>query len=642
MGKEYDFAGWATRNNLKCSDGRTIIKDAFKNDDGKRVPLVWHHQYSSPGNVLGYAILENRDEGVYAYCNFNNTNAGQNAKMLVEHGDISELSIFANNLIEKGASVLHGAIREVSLVLSGANPGAKIETVIQHSDGPMYLGDDEGVITTGEGIVLCHADDKDDKNKKNDQDKNDGAQDKGDPNKDEDQDKNDPKKDEPGKDDPEDDKTIADVYNSMTDEQKNVIDYMVGQIAEEMSKDKKENKNDKGGDKTMKHNVFDQDGNPVESNVLTHADQMAIITSAKSSNVGSLKAALKMYAEEKDLQHDALTGGVVQDGDGNIGYLFPEYKDVTPGAPELVTDDQGWIESVMNKVHKSPMSRIRTRQADVRKIKALQAKGYKKGKQKKLTGNFNLVVRTTDPQTVYVKDALNRDDVVDITDFDYVDYIYNIDKEMLKEELAVAIMIGDGREIGDEDKIMPDKIRPIWTDDDLYAIHVDLDINAAKKELQGTNTEASFGPNYVEAEAMVNTILYAMENYKGTGTPDLYITPHECNVMLLARDLNGRRIYSSKAELATALGVGEIHKVEQFKDRVRKTDESKDKELVCIVANMADYTIGATKGGELTHFTDFDIDFNQLKSLLETRCSGALRRIYSAVVVEKDVTDAEG
>lgn len=390
----------------------------------------------------------------------------------------------------------------------------------------------------------------------------------------------------------------------------------------------------------MKHNVFDRDDQKQGSaNVICHSDQVGIVELAKSSQVGSFQTALKIYAEENNLQHDAVSGGFVQTGSGNVTELFPEYKDVRPGAPELITSDQGWISVVMSKVHKSPISRIRTSQVDIRNIDSLRAKGYEKGKQKKQAGNFKLVRRTTDPQTVYVKNALHRDDIVDITDFDYVQYLYGIDRMMLNEELATAIMLGDGRDDGDEDKIAPEHIRPIWLDDELYTIHVDLDVAAAKAELQGSNTGANFGENYVLAEAMINTVLYAREKYKGTGTPDYFCTPHMLNVMLLARDLNGRRIYSSKAELASALNVGDIITAEQFEGKTRTTEDNKTKKLLGIIANLNDYSLGATKGGEVTHFTQFDIDFNQEKSLLETRCSGALTRVYSAIAIEEPAVD---
>ena len=431
-------------------------------------------------------------------------------------------------------------------------------------------------------------------------------------------------------------KTVADVFNELTEEQKTVVYAMIGQALEDAGVS--EDDESEEGEENMKHNVFDMEDQQ-EGNVLKHSDQEAILAMAKSSQVGSFQTALQIYADDNDLQHDAVSSGFTQSGNGNISYLFPEYTEVRPGAPELITNDQGWVSVVMSKVHKSPISRIRTSQVDIRNIDAIRAKGYKKGKQKGQTGNFNLVRRTTDPQTIYVKNALHRDDIIDITDFDYVQYLYNIDRMMLNEELATAIMLGDGREDGDEAKIAPDKIRPIWTDDDLYTLHVDLDVNAAKSELQGTGTGANFGENYIYAEALINTVLYARENYKGTGTPDFFLTPHMLNVMLLARDMNGRRIYSSKAELASALNVGNIYTAEQFEGKIRTTSEgSKKKKLLGIITNLADYSLGATKGGEISHFTQFDIDFNQEKSLLETRCSGALTRVYSAIAIEEDVT----
>lgn len=605
---KFDFSGWATRNNLKCSDGRTILKDAFKSNDGQTVPLVWNHQHNDPLNVLGHALLENREEGVYAFCKFNDTESGRNAKLLVEHGDVSALSIFANQLKQQGENVLHGAIREVSLVLAGANPGAYIDSVVQHGE----VSTESAVIYTGEEITLCHAD--------------------------EDQDKGEKDSDSEGSKESEDDEeTVGDVFNTLTEKQKNAVYSMIGQVLEgNEASDDDENDDSKGGDETMKHNVFENEQN--DRNVVSHSDEMDIVSMAKTSQVGTFQTALKIYADNNNLQHDAVSSGFVQTGEGNIYNLFPEYKEVRPGAPELITSDQGWISVVMNKVHKSPISRIRTSQVDIRNIDTLRAKGYEKGKKKGQTGNFKLVRRTTDPQTVYVKNALHRDDIVDITDFDYVQYLYNIDRMMLNEELAMAIMLGDGRDDGDEGKISPDHIRPIWTDDDLYTIHVDLDVAAAKAELQGTNTGANFGDNYVYAEAIINTVLYARENYKGTGTPDFFCTPHLLNVMLLARDINGRRIYSSKAELASALNVGNIHTAEQFEGKTRTTSDNKKKKLLGIITNLADYSLGATKGGEVTHFTQFDIDFNQEKSLLETRCSGTLTRVYSAIALEEDVT----
>lgn len=596
----YDFGGWATRNNIECSDGRTILKDAFKDNDGEVVPLVWNHSHNDPENVLGQALLENRDDGVYAYCTFNNTPGALAAKESVKHGDITSLSIHANQLKQRGGNVLHGAIREVSLVLAGANPGAYIDSIMMHGEA----SEEEAIIYCGEEIdEIIHSDDKAQKEEKEM---------------------------------PQDsEKTVKDVVDSMTEEQKNVLYFLVGQAVEGNG-----NTTDEGEDEDMKHNVFENDYETGQD-FLSHSDQSDILEMAKKNNVGSLKRAMELYSEENgvEIMHaDGDVSGFIQSGAGNVTELFPEYKDVKPGAPELITNDQGWVSTVLSKVHKSPISRIRTRQVDIRNIQALRAKGYKKGAQKGITGNFKLVNRTTDPQTIYVKNALHRDDVIDITDFDYVQYLYNIDRMMLNEELATAIMLGDGRDEGDADKIAPEHIRPIWTDDELYTLHVDLDLKGTKTELQGTNTEANFGTNFVTAEAMVNTILYAREKFKGSGTPDLYITPHMLNVMLLARDMNGRRIYSSKAELASSLNVGNIYTAEQFEGKTRTTDDSKTKKLLGIICNLSDYSLGATKGGEVTHFTDFDIDFNQLKSLLETRCSGALTRVYSAIAIEEDVT----
>lgn len=587
---KYDFGGYATRNDLTCSDGRVIKKDAFKSQNGQTVPLVWNHNHNDVNDVLGLAHLENRKDGVYAYCEFNDTDNGRTAKELVQHGDVKSLSIFANQLMQKGSDVIHGLIREVSLVLAGANPGAFIDDVIAHGE------DGSGIIACyDEGVtVFMHSDDK-----RDDEEKTKDSKDK-------------------KKEKSEDDETVEDVFDSLTEKQKTAVYAVIGTIMEDKENNDDSDDNEGGNNKmAMKHNVF-ENGAQAQDNTLSHADQVAIIKKAKMRTVGTFKNALREYAEENVLQHDATSSGVSSE---DISKLFPEYADVRPGAPELITNDQGWVGNVISKVHKSPMSRIRTTQADIRYIDDLKSHGYKKGKQKKLNGNFSLVRRTTDPQTVYTKSALNRDDIVDITDFDYVAYLYSIDRMNLNEDLARAIMIGDGREEGADDKIAEDHIRPIWLDDDLYTIHVDLDITAMKAELQGTNTGANFGDNFVYAEAMVQTLLYAREDYKGTGTPDLYCTPHMANVMLLARDITGRRIYSSKAELATALNVGTIETAEQFANKTRKTSDGKTKKLIAIMVNLQDYSLGATKGGEITHFTQFDIDFNQEKSLLETRCS---------------------
>lgn len=607
----YDFSGYATRNDLLCEDGRTIRKDAFKDNDGATVPLIWNHNHKDSQAVLGHALLKNRKDGVYAYCTFNDTEEGKHAKQLVHNGDVRSLSIYANKLKQVGGDVIHGSIKELSLVLAGANPGAYIDFVMAHGedeDDGLWANYDENA------LVIYHSSEKESEENKMNKEELDQQKRR--------EDNNDKKE-----------KTIREVFNELTGEQQEVVYALIGMALEDANKNEND---DEEGDGNMKHNVFDNDER--KQDYLSHSAQEDIIKLAKSSQVGSLQTALEIYADSNELQHDALSGGFAQNGTGNVTMLFPEYQEVRPGAPELITNDQDWISVVMSKVHKSPISRIRTSQVDIRKINDLRAKGYKKGKEKSLAGNFKLVRRTTDPQTVYVKNALHRDDIIDITDFDYVKYLYDVDRIMLNEELATAMMLGDGRDEGAEDKIASDKIRPIWTDDDLYTIHVDLDIDKAKKELQGTGTGVSFGENYIYAEAIINTVLHARENYKGSGTPDFFVTPHMLNVMLLARDMNGRRIYSSKAELASALNVGDIYTAEQFEGKTRTTTDSKKKKILGIIVNLADYSLGATKGGEVTHFTQFDIDFNQEKSLLETRCSGALTRVYSVIAIEEDVT----
>lgn len=604
-----DFHGYATKANLTCRDKRVIMPDAFKDQDGEKVPLCWGHQHNSVTNVLGHAYLENRADGVYAYGYFNDTDSGRAGKKLVDNGDVCALSIWANDLVQNGANVVHGVIRELSLVLAGANPGAYIDSVMQHDDGANQEAEILFVLGK-DNIQLAHADDDeapaDDELQHADEEKTDSSE-------------------EDKKDDAE---TVRDVLNSMTEKQRNVLLALVAEGIAAGEETKKSDNNEE--DNTMKHNVFDNDRQD-EANVLSYTDQTAIINLAKASNVGSLQHAMDLFAEQNP-------DSVLAHGIENISQLFPEYKDVRPGAPELITNDQGWVNEVLKKVHKSPISRIRTRQADIRKLDDLRAKGYKKGTLKGEVGNFKVVHRTTDPQTVYVKSKIDRDDVMDITDFDVVQYLYGIDRMNLNEELATAIMLGDGREVGDEGKIAEDKIRPIWTDDELYTIHADVDIAGMKATLQGTNTSANFGENYIYAEAVIQALLYAREKYKGSGTPDFYCSPHLVNVMLLARDLNGRRIYDKISDLTAALNVGKIITAEQFEGKTRTATDGKTKKLLGLMVNLADYSLGATKGGEITHFTDFDIDFNQEKSLLETRCSGANTRILSAIALEETVT----
>lgn len=606
---DYDFSGWATRNNIQCSDGRTIMKDAFKHNDGQTVPLVWNHQHNDPNEVLGHALLENREEGVYAYCKFNNTESGKTAKELVHNGDVDKLSIYANKLKSQKNNVVHGCIREVSLVLAGANPGAYIDSVVMH--GEDADGEEEGTIYTDETITIANEQTNESKDAIEHSDEK--------------SEENNNKEDSEKMEEKENDKTVQEVFDTLNEEQKTVVYAIIGQALEG-------NEND-GGEEDMKHNVFENDYENQDS-VLTHSDEMAIIELAKKSNVGSLKNAMEIYFAENDkLQHDGLFS------DEDYKELFPEYKLLNPGAPEKVDNDFAWVERVLNRAHKSPISRVRTRYVDAREVgNSIKAMGYDKGTEKKLMGQLSLLGRSHDPQTVYVKDKLERDDIIDITDFDIVAYQKGIMEAALKRTLATAILIGDGREDGTEGKIKEAHIKSIWNDEELYTIHADVDIAAAKAELQGTNTGANFSENYIYAEAIIRDALYAREKYKGSGSLDFYCTPHLLNVMLLARDLNGRRIYNSKADLAQALNVNEIIEIEQFEGKTRKTEDNKTKKLLGLFVNMADYQIGSTKGGQITSFEDFDIDFNQYKYLMETRASGALIKPFAAIALEEDVT----
>lgn len=616
-----DFRGWATRNGLRCSDGRTIGKDAFKDQDGQSVTMVWQHRHDDPDYVIGHAILHNAPQGVIADCYLNDSEKGATTKQLVKNGDVVALSINANNLIHKGAEVVHGVIREVSVVLSGANPGALImPTTITHASG----GEDvvtEAEIFTGYPLFddneeISHASEKT-------EDKKEVATEES-------------KKPEK----PESEETVKDVFDTLNEKQKKVVYALIGAAIA----DKEGDDDDSEEEKEVKHNAFDDYAANRSNEILTASDQATILHMAKEPGM-TFQSALATFAGDNgiELMHDAVSSGFAQDSNpGNVSWLFPEYKDLGPAAPELLTNDQGWISTVLNKVHKSPISRIRTRFVDIRNIEGahndLRARGYQKGKEKQLTGNFKLVRRTTDPQTIYVKSQLHRDDIIDITDFDYVQYLYNIDKMQLNEELAMAIMLGDFRQDNDADKIFPEHIRPIWTDDELYTMHYDFDVADARSRLQGSQTGSFFGDNYVYAEGLIEQCLYAREKFKGSGTPDFYMTPHMLNVMLLSRDRNGRRIFGSKAELASALNVGTIVTAEQFADRVRTDTNNAQHKLLGLIVNLADYSLGATKGGEITHFTQFDIDFNMQKSLLETRCSGALTRVYSAIAIEEPVT----
>ena len=608
MSSQYDFCGWATRNHVLCTDGRTILKDAFKHNDGATVPLVWNHMHNDPENTLGHALLENRDEGVYAYCSFNDTPKGQVAKTLVQHGDIVALSIYANQLKENMNYVSHGNIREVSLVHAGANPEAFIDHIITHGDE----SDEEAIIYTGEELSLYHSDDK--KEEKEDkpvsEEKKTGGE-----------------------------KTVQDVVDSMTEEQKTIMYALIGQAIEDKENESEKDKKSEGGNEEMKHNVFDQTA--VErGRVLSHSDQEQIMSMAKQSGVGSFKAAMEQYCNDNALSHSIFEDNLYTSPAPETEYLFPDYELLKKGEPETLERDQSWISAALAKIHKSPFSRIRTRHADAR-IAELRAKGYqKKGDEKKVGAQIKVIGRTTDPQTIYIKDDMHRDDIIDMTDFSPVEYQWKLMRHIMNEELALAALVGDGREEGDPDKIHETHIRSIWNDDEMYTIHADVDIEAARQELQGTNTGANFGENYIYAEAIITAALYSREKFKGSGTPDLYCTPHLLNVMLLARDLNGRRIYDSKSDLAAALNVNAIHTVEQFEGKTRTDAEGNTKKLLGLFVNLSDYQFGSTKGGELTKFEDFDMDFNKYKYMLETRLSGSLTKLFSAIALEEPVSES--
>lgn len=625
-----DFSGWATRNDLLCGDGRIIKKDAFKHNDGKTVSLVWNHQHDDPAAVLGKAVLENRNEGVYAYCTFNDTEAGKTAKSLVQHGDVCALSICANKLKHQGNNVVHGEIRELSLVLAGANPGAFIDAVMTHSDEGeetidyLYAGYDENIIIhsyeeigeteeeTVEETSLEHSETEKEEQKVAEEKKTTG-----------------------------DEKTVAEVFDEMSEEQKTVVYAMIGMALEEAGAE--EDIEHSEGDDFMKHNVFDQE-EIKQGGVLTHADQMEILETAKETGVGSLQKAIEMFAASNDGLKHGLDFDAKFEGEKTVfEELLPDYKLLNPGAPEIYgRADQSWVMGVINKIKKTPYARIRTRKADARATE-LKAKGYNnREEEKRLSENIKLLGRKTEPTTIYLKEALHRDDITDITDFDVVSYVWAMMKDTMYETLALAALVGDGRDDIDPDKISETNIRPIWKDDELYTIHKDVDIEAARAELQGTNTAANFGENYIYAEAMITAALYAREKYKGTGTPDYYCAPHSVNVMLLARDLNGRRIYDSKADLAKALNVNSIIEIEQLEGKTRKDTAGNTKKLHGLFVNLADYQFGSVKGGEITKFSDFDIDFNKYKYLMETRLSGALTEPESAIALEELVEEVAG
>lgn len=555
---KFDFSGYATKNDLKCADGRTIRRNAFKDNDGQTVPLVWQHMHNSPDNVLGHALLENRDDGVYAYCKLNDTPAGKNTKLLVQHGDITSLSIFANNLVQKGSDVVHGVIREVSLVLSGANPGALIDNLsIAHSDGSYTESEEEAIIYTGLEITtdeIEHAD----KNQN-------------------------------------ESKTVQEIFDSLTEEQKNVVYAMLAQVIEdniehsdEDEDDILEHSNNKGGN-NMKRNVFDQDLNAEHPQTLSHDQIKAIVDDA--IRYGSFRDSFLAHAEEYGIE--------------NIDFLFPDAKLVN-NQPEWIKRDTSWVNAVLGGVKKTPFSRIKSIAADITADEA-RAKGYIKGNQK-LEEVFSLLKRVTTPTTIYKKQKLDRDDIIDITDLDVVAWMKQEMRMMLDEEIARAILIGDGRQITDPDKINEENIRPIAHDVDLYSHKVNV------------------APN-ISGATLIETMIRNRKHYKGSGTPTLYTTNQILIDLLLVKDKIGRRLYNSKAELASALLVKDIVEVE-----VMETMPN----LLGIFVNLNDYTLGADKGGQISMFDDFDIDFNQYKYLMETRISGALTKPKSALVFIRD------
>ena len=570
METSFDFCGWATRNDLKCSDGRVIRKDAFKHNDGQKVPLVWNHQHNSQDEVLGHAILENREEGVYAYCSFNDSDSGKTAKILVQHGDIDALSIYANQLQQQGPNVMHGNIREVSLVLAGANPGAFIESVLKHDEE----SDEECIIYTGENIDLAHADKE-------------------------------PEKKEDEKVDNKEDKTIGEVFETLTEEQKTAVYAMLGQALKhgDEKEDPETNNNDEE-DNTMKHNLFD-DETKKDENVLSHDAMETIIADGK--RYGSLKESFLAHAQEYGIE--------------NIDYLFPEAKSLnTP--PDFIKREMGWVQKVMSGTHHTPFSRIKSMFADITEDDA-RAKGYIKGKLKK-EEVFSLLKRTTTPTTIYKKQKLDRDDVIDITDFDVVAWLKSEMRMMLDEEIARAILVGDGRLASSDDKINESNIRPIWKDEDLYNIKSTIEVDAAATTDQ-------------KAKAFIRACIKSRKNYKGSGDPTLYTTEDVVTDCLLLEDMNGRVIYDTMEKLRTALRVKEIVTVPVMEGLTRTNDEGETLNLMGIIVNLTDYNVGADKGGAINMFDDFDIDYNQQKYLIETRCSGALIKPFSAISLEMKV-----
>lgn len=584
--EKYDFSGWCTRTNLKCSDGRTILKDAFKGNDGQTVPLVWNHQHNDPFNVLGHALLKNCEDGVYSYCKFNDTESGQAAKQLVEHGDVTALSIYANQLKQQGGNVLHGAIREVSLVLAGANPGAYIDSIISHGEE----SDEEAIIYTGEDITLSHAEDE---NSEENKSLSHADENKGETNNMEEETKKPQNQ--------EDEETVEDVWNTLSEKQKTVVYAIIGQALEG---DDGEDENNQQGEDQMKQNVFDKDD---QNNSLSHDAMDTIIGDAK--RYGSMKESFLAHAEEYGIE--------------NIDYLFPEAKAESP-VPGFIKRDTGWVSKVMAGVTHSPFSRIKSLFADITEDDA-RAKGYIKGNLKK-EEVFSLLKRSTTPTTIYKKQKMDRDDVVDITDFDVVAFLKSEMRLMLDEEIARAILVGDGRLSSSDDKINEQNIRPIWKDDDLYTIKQTVNV-------------ANGATDSDKAKEFIKSVIKSRKNYKGSGEPTLYTTEDVLTDCLLLEDTTGRVIYDSVEKLRNTLRVKEIVTVPVMEGLSRMSG-SDNLDLMGIIVNLKDYKVGADKGGAINMFDDFDIDYNQQKYLIETRCSGALVKPYSAIALECKVAKA--
>lgn len=620
---KWDFSGYATKNDLKCGDGRTIRKDAFKDCDGTTVPLVWQHVHDNPDNVLGHALLENRDDGVYCYGYLNNTQRGKDMREMISNGDVSKLSIYANKLVQKGGDVLHGTIREVSLVLAGANPGAFIDNIsIAHGDGTYTDLDDEAIIYFDSDIEHSDEDESEEKIEASETvettESNDDTEETV-----EHADSNNKEGSEMAE-EAKNDKTIQDVIDSMSEEQKNVMYYMIGAALEESGAGEAEH--DDLGDDEMKHNIFDKTVDDSQ-NTLSHSEITEIMKEAVDG-----KASLK----ETFLAH----------GITNIDYLFPETKLINK-EPQIINDDQAWVTDVMNAVHKSPMSRLKTIAADIT-IEEARALGYVKG-TKKAEEQFGLLKREVTPQTIYKLQKFDRDDILDITDLDVVAWVKSEMRIKLKEEIARSILVSDGRANSDPHKIKEDKVIPIYKDISPLTGHDSQigghDISTATFAYRRIIEVPKDTPAADKAELMIDECVRARVYYKGSGSPAMYIGPARLAEMLLLKDSMGRRLYDSESSLTTAMRVSRAVEVPIFDNitRVENEGEADEQtfELAAIIVNLTDYTIGMDKGGETTLFDDFDIDYNKYTYLLETRLSGMLTKPFSAIIIEFTEVDEQ-